>query len=137
MTGNETSAVASLKAMAVAQVGYSTTCGRGGYAPTLTVLATAPGGVGEGYIDMSLGQSDTPLKSGYNFTLTAGSGAGAGPNDCNGSATVTAFYATAIPLTYGTTGRRSFAVNQSNTVYEIFGPAAPTEPFGAPATPVQ
>jgi prepilin-type N-terminal cleavage/methylation domain-containing protein len=137
MTGNETSAAVSLKAISVAQVSYSTICGNSGYAATLPVLYAAPGGAGEGFIDASLGLSPTPQKSGYNFTMVAGAGAGAGPTDCNGTASVTGYYATATPFTYGSTGTRSFAVNQSNTVWQIVGPAAPTEPFGAPATTLQ
>jgi prepilin-type N-terminal cleavage/methylation domain-containing protein len=137
MTGNETSAVVSLKAITVAQVAYSTTCGSSGYAPSLPVLYAPPGGTGDGYISADLGGSATPTKSGYNFTMAGGSGASAGPTDCNGTATVTSFYATGIPMTYGTTGTRSFATNQSNTVWFVFGGAAPTEPFGAPAATVQ
>jgi hypothetical protein len=75
-------------------------------------------------------------ESGY-FTLGNGAGAGAGPNDCNGTATTTAFYATAIPQTFGTTGGRSFATNAGNTIWQVSAAAAPTEPFGAPATPIQ
>ncbi len=137
MTGNETSAVVSMKAMGVAQVAYSTGCGNGGYAATLPALYAPPGGVGDGYISADLGQSATPSKSGYNFTMTGGAGAGAGPTDCNGTATVTSFYATGIPMTFGTTGTRSFATNQSNSVWFVYGGAAPTEPFGAPAATVQ
>jgi prepilin-type N-terminal cleavage/methylation domain-containing protein len=137
MTGNETSAVVSMKALTVAQVAYSTGCGNGGYAPATTVLYAPPGGAGEGYIGADLGQSATPQKSGYNFAMVAGSGSAAGPTDCNGTATVTGFYATGIPMTFGTTGTRSFATNQSNSVWQITGPAAPTEPFGAPAATVQ
>jgi len=81
MTGNETSAITSLKAMTVGQVQYSTTCGNGGYATSLPVLFAAPGGVGEGYISPDLGQSATPIKSGYNFALVPGAGAGAGPTE--------------------------------------------------------
>ncbi len=137
MTGNETSASVSLKAISVAQMSYSTSCGNGGFASSLPILYTPPGGgTGESYIDASLGMSATPQKAGYNFTLVAGAGSGAGPTDCNGTATVTAYYATAIPITFQTTGTRSFAVNQSNTVWVIGGPAAPTEPFGLPAEPI-
>ena len=137
MTGNETSAAVSLKAIAIAQVSYSTVCGNSGYAPSLPVLYAPPGGAGEGFIDASLGQNPTPQKSGYNFTMVAGAGAGPGPTDCNGTASVTNFYATAVPMTFATTGTRSFATNQGNTVWQIAGPAAPTEPFGAPATTLQ
>jgi hypothetical protein len=137
MTGNETSAVASMKVITVSQVSYSTTCGNGGYASSLPVLYAPPGGTGDGYISADLGGSATPQKAGYNFTMVGGAGASAGPTDCNGTATVTAFYATAIPMTFGTTGTRAFATNQSNSVWFVYGGAAPTEPFGAPAATVQ
>ena len=137
MTGNETSAAVSLKAITVAQVNYSTICGNSGYAATLPHLFAPPGGSGEGFIDASLGSSATPQKSGYNFAMTAGAGAGAGPVDCNGTASVTGYYVTAVPMTYNTTGTRSFATNQGNTVYQLFAAVPPTEPFGAPATPIQ
>jgi prepilin-type N-terminal cleavage/methylation domain-containing protein len=137
MTGNETSAIASLKAVTVAEVSYATVCGSGGYAPSFPVLYAPPGGAGEGFISPDLGLSATPMKSGYNFTLAAGAGAGAGPTDCNGTATTTAFYATATPQTYGTTGTRAFATNTSNTVWFVAAATAPTEPFSAPAQPIQ
>ena len=40
-------------------------------------------------------------------------------------------------MTYGTTGTRSFAVNAGNTIWQLTGGAAPTEPFRPPATPIQ
>src|SRR6188508_3171194 len=86
MTGNETSAIASLKVTTSSQVAYSAAC--------FVVLGTAPNPGGEGFISADLGSSTTPQKSGYNFTLVAGTGSGAGPNDCNGTATITAYYAT-------------------------------------------
>ena len=137
MTGYETSAAVSLNAIVKAQLSYSTGCGNGAFAPSLPVLYAPPGGSGEGYISADLGMSATPVKSGYNFTLVAGAGANAGPNDCNGTATVTGYYATAVPLSFNTTGSRSFAVNQASVVWAIYGPAAPTEPFGPPAAPIQ
>jgi len=87
--------------------------------------------------DASL-RSLTPQKVGYNFVMTAGAGSAIGPIDCNGTQTVTAFYATATPMTLGTTGTRSFAVNQpwtptSGAIWQIAGSTAPTEPFGSPA----
>jgi len=60
----------------------------------------------------------------------AAAGAAAGPNDCNGTATTTAFYATAVPANAGSTGNRGFAVNTSGTIWENVaggGAAAPTE----------
>ena len=94
MTGNETSAIVSLKTTSVAQVGYSASCGSGAFAASYVVLGTAPGGTGESFISADLGMNATPAKSGYNFTLGAGAGSAAGPTDCNGTATITNYIAT-------------------------------------------
>ena len=137
MTGTETSASASLKVTTSSQVAYSAACGNGAYAATYVVLGTGPVPGTEGFISADLGSVVAPQKSGFNFTLGAGAGSAAGPNDCNGTATITAYYATATPMTNGTTGTRSFAVNAGNTIWQLPGAAAPGEPFGAPATPIQ
>ena len=78
MTGNETSAIASLKVTTSSQVAYSASCGNGAYAATFVVLGTAPAPGGEGFISADLGSSATPQKSGYNFTLGARRGFGGG-----------------------------------------------------------
>ena len=137
MSGNETSAIASLRATSTSQIMYSASCGSGGYAADYTVLGTPPVAGSEAFISADLGMVATPQKAGYNFNLGAAAGSAAGPNDCLGTATVTAWYATAVPQTFGTTGTRSFAVNTANTVWQNFTAAAPAEPFAAPATPVQ
>ncbi len=137
MTGNETSAIASLKAVTSSQVAYSASCGQNGYATSFTVLGTPSPGTMEAFISADLGLVDAPQKSGYSFTLGAGAGATAGPNDCNGTATTTAFYAAGTPQAFGTTGGRSFATNAGNVIWQVNAAAAPTEPFGAPATPIQ
>lgn len=137
MTGNETSAIVSLKTTTTAQVMYSASCGNGGFAASYLVLGTPPVAGSEAFISADLGASATPQKSGYNLTLGPGAGSVAGPNDCLGTGSISAFYGTAIPQTFATTGTRSFAVSASNTVWQNFTAAAPTEPFGAPSTPVQ
>ena len=137
MTGNETSAIASLKTVTSSQVAYSASCGQNGYATSFVVLGTPAPGTTEGFISADLGTVAAPQKSGYNFTMGNGAGAAPGPNDCNGTASTTAYYATAIPQTFGTTGGRAFATNAGNTVWQVNAAAAPTEPFGAPSTPIQ
>jgi type IV pilus assembly protein PilA len=132
MTGNETSAIASLKTVTSSQVAYSASCGQNGYATSFVILGTPAPGTTEGFISADLGTVAAPQKSGYNFTLGNGAGATPGPNDCNGTATTGAYYASAIPQTFGTTGGRSFAVNAGNTVWQVNAAAAPAEPFGAP-----
>ena len=137
MTGNETSAIGSLKAVTSGEVAYSASCGQNGYASTFLILGTPAPGTAQGFISADLGGAAAPQKSGYNFTLGAGAGSAAGPNDCNGTATITAYYATGRPAANGTSGTRSFAVNAGNTIWQLTGGAAPAEPFGAPATPIQ
>jgi prepilin-type N-terminal cleavage/methylation domain-containing protein len=137
MTGNETSAIASLKVTTSSQVAYSASCGGGGFAATYVVLGTPPVAGSQGFISADLGTVVAPAKSGFNFTLGAGAGSAAGPNDCNGTATITAYLATAVPQAFGTTGTRSFAVNAGNTIWQVLAAVAPTEPFGAPATTIQ
>src|SRR3954447_2287148 len=136
MTGNETSAIGSLTAVKNSEVMYSASCGASGFAVSFVVLGTPAPGTQEGFIGPDLGAVATPLKSGYVLSLAPGTGAGAGPPDCNGTATQTAYYATAVPQTFGSTGGRSFATNASNTTWQVYAAAAPTEPFTAPATPV-
>jgi prepilin-type N-terminal cleavage/methylation domain-containing protein len=137
MTGNETSAITSLKVVTQSEVAYSASCGQNGYATSFLVLGTPAPGTTEGFISADLGTVAAPQKSGYNFTLGTGAGAGAGPTDCNGTATTTAYYATATPQTFPTTGGRSFATNAGNTIWQTNAASPPTEPFGAPATPIQ
>jgi len=132
MTGNETSAIASLKVTTSSQVAYSASCGQGAYAATYAVLGTPPNGTTEAFISQDLGDpngTDPRLKSGYSFILQADGGSVAGPNDCNGTATISAWYASGIPQTFGTTGTRSFAVNAGNTVWQNNTAAAPQSPF--------
>jgi prepilin-type N-terminal cleavage/methylation domain-containing protein len=136
MTGNETSAIASLKVTTSSQVAYSAVCGNGGYAASYQVLGTAPGGNpnAEAFISKDLGHAAPVQKSGYDFDLVAGTGSTPGPADCNGTGTNSAWYAEAVPQTVGTTGSRGFAVNTGNTIWQDTTGAAPTEPFTASAT---
>ena len=69
----------------------------------------------------------------------AGAGAVAGPNDCNGTATQTAYYGTAVPATLGSTGSRAFATNQGGTIWQDTAGVAPAEPFAVAGTvsPIQ
>jgi len=136
MSGNETSALASMKVVNSAQVAYSASCGNNGYASTFPILAKPAPGTTVGFISPDLGVA-APLKSGYALTLAAGAGSAAGPSDCNATATVTTYYATAIPQTFGSSGGRSFATNTANTVWQVNAATAPTEPFGTPAIPIQ
>jgi type IV pilus assembly protein PilA len=132
-TANEASAVTSLKATQAAQIAYSTSCGNGGYATSFLILGTAPSGVGHAFISPDLGLNAAPQKAGYNFTLTPGA-AGPGPNDCMGRPTSSGFLATAVPMTFGSSGSRSFALNAESGLWQSTNATPPAEPFTASAT---
>jgi len=138
MNANEASAIVSLHAIRDAQMSYAVSCGNGGFAAALPTLGgTTPGAADAFLSSPDLTSSATPSKSGYTFTMAAGTGAVAGPADCNGTATTTTYYVTGVPMTFSSTGGRSFAMNTTGVIWQVYTATAPVEPFGAPATPVQ
>ena len=123
MLGNESAAIASLRSITSAQASYSTACGQGGYATSLTILGAPCNGGTQGFISPDLNPS-TPgvtvigagiMKTGYDVQL-AGSGV-AGPNDWSGNATSVDYLATAAPITYGATGQRGFNARAGGTIF--------------------
>jgi prepilin-type N-terminal cleavage/methylation domain-containing protein len=137
MTGNETSAIASLRTTTSSQVSYSAACGNGGYAPSYNVLADPPSSSpnSQGFISAEFNADAPILKSGYKLTLQASSTADDGPTDCNSVTTTSGFYAFAEPQTVGSTGTRGFAVDTNMTLYQDTTGAAPTDPI-TPSTTV-
>jgi prepilin-type N-terminal cleavage/methylation domain-containing protein len=141
-TGNESSAIASLRATTSSQVSFSAACGNGGYAPGYLILGTPIGGVGgQAFISADLGSAAQPAKSGYDFDMTPGAAGNGGPADCHGNAnTGEGFYATATPAALNVTGTRGFAVNAGMTVWQDTSGAPPAEAaFAAAGTisPIQ
>ena len=130
-TGNEASAIGSLRALNSAESSYATAAGKGGFAPLLATLATACPGGGVGFISPDL-SIDPAVKSGYTITMAAATASSPGPVDCNGVLTETAYYTTAVPVAAGTSGLRAFASSAAGAIF--FGPAgvAPTEAEMAP-----
>lgn len=137
MAANESSAIASIRAVASAEVAFAGSCGRGAYAADLPTLGTAPPGTPHAYLSADMTGSPAPQKSGYEYGLAPGAGSGGGPTDCLGNPTATAFYASAAPVTFGVSGRRSFAVTANKVIWQNYTAAAPTEPLGPPAVPIQ
>jgi prepilin-type N-terminal cleavage/methylation domain-containing protein len=137
MTANEASAIASLKVTTSAEVAYSASCGSGDYATSFVVLSTPVTPGGSGFLSEDLGNAVVPQKTGFNFSLSAGAGGGPGPADCLGNVTNSAYYATGVPIGFQATGTRSFAVNAGGIIWQLNTATAPTEPFGAPAAPIQ
>jgi type IV pilus assembly protein PilA len=140
MSGNETSAIGSIRAINTAQVNYSSACGQGFYAPSLMSLNTPPTGGGtEVFISPDMG-TDPTTKSGYLVTLTPGGPPpGVPPVSCNTGAVQVTYWADAIPTAAGSTGVRRFGGNQNGTVFFSMTAALPVTQTGNPAggTPIQ
>ena len=138
MSGNEASAIGSMRAVNTAQQNYSQQCN--GYAPVLTELGT--GGAGA-FLSPDLSIGVPPIaKSGYSIDLANGGTGMPVPTPPMGcTATTTNYYATAAPLTAGSTGSRGFATSEAGTIYQDNSAAAtpPPQPFtaGGNISPIQ
>jgi type IV pilus assembly protein PilA len=118
MSGNESSAIGSLRAINSAEAAYSSSAGGGGYAIALAVLSDACPGSSQGFISPDLA-TDPSTKSGYTITLadsTEGTPADVA-DDCNIVKSRTGYYSTAIPVGIGTTGVRAFSSAAHGTLY--------------------
>ncbi len=129
LAANEASAISDLRDVATGQFAYAVACGHGSYAASLVVLGSKPQGVQHGFLNEDLGSSVTATHSGYMVNVRAGMKAVPSVTDCMGFTTQSTYYASAVPETYEKTGRRSFATNQTGTIYQDYAPAPPPEPF--------
>src|SRR5687767_2138418 len=140
MSGNESSAIGSLRAINSAEASYSSAAGSGGYAVLLATLSAACPNSSQGFISPDL-SVDPSIKSGYTVTLGVGAGAANVALDCNGAVqSRTAYYTTSVPVTQGTTGNRSFASNAAGTIFFTNSATPTTEAQMAPGgggTPIQ
>ena len=121
MSGNEASAIGSLRAINSAEATFSSSCGANGYAVTLEDLSQPPTGSSAGFISPDLSANGVS-KSGYIVNLAADTSAATitpASKTCNGSAddAVSAYFAEAHPVTIGSTGQRLFATDTRGTIY--------------------
>jgi type IV pilus assembly protein PilA len=121
MSGNEASAIGSLRAINSSESTYSSSCGANGYATTLQDLAKPPAGSSAGFISPDLATNGVS-KSGYIVNLQADTAAATitpAASTCNisAAAAVSAYFAEAHPVTIGSTGQRSFATDTRGTIY--------------------
>src|SRR5689334_16433242 len=133
MSGNEASAIGSLRAITSGEAAFSSSCGQGAYADTLDHLVLAPTG-GVGFISPDL-KSTAILKSGYKVTLAkASSAVNSSATPCNGSFTmVSAYYAKAEPVTLNGSGTRSFATDVRGSIFQKAN-SATADPDPIPST---
>src|SRR5262245_9266317 len=122
MSGNEASAIGSMRAVNSAQSTYSSSCASGGYAQTLADLAKAPGTGNAGFVSPDIA-SNGVVKSGYIVNLGAGTVTTKvtdAANTCNTSSqdAIASYFAEAHPSSIGSTGQRSFGTDQRGTIFQ-------------------
>jgi type IV pilus assembly protein PilA len=132
MSGNESSAIGSMRAINSAEAAYSSATGGGGYAILLDTLAKGCG-AGQGFISPDL-KLDPSNKSGYEVHLEDGATSADVADDCNGTKSRAAYYSWTIPLSIGSTGQRGFSTAAHGTIF--FTPDG-TQPPETGGTPIQ
>jgi prepilin-type N-terminal cleavage/methylation domain-containing protein len=121
-SGNEASAIGTVRAVNSSEATFAASCGGGGFATTLLQLGTAPSG-GVAFISPDLAGAAPVVKSGYNHTLAPGVAAievvpAAGTCTPAAGNSQSTYYMHSEPVTVGSSGQRSFASNNSGTIYQ-------------------
>ena len=124
-SGNEASAIGSMRVITGGQAAFASSCGGGGYAQSNADLAKAPAG-SPPFVPPDLEKADLPgnEKSGYIVDVNDS----ADPNNrdvqiaadtCNGSAAASRamYHVVADPASRGVTGTRSFGSDRSGTIF--------------------
>jgi prepilin-type N-terminal cleavage/methylation domain-containing protein len=140
MSGNEASAIGSLRAINSAQTNFAANCAQGAVAGDLVTLSTAPTGGGEAFISADL-STDPAVKSGYTITLT-GDGDATPVSPCLAGTFAAAFFVNGDPVSAGSTGVRAFwtagsAIYQDSTGAALTGTAAAPPTIGGDISVIQ
>jgi type IV pilus assembly protein PilA len=144
MSGNEASAIGSLRAIVSSQQAFSMSCANGFYASDFTQLH-APAGGGNPYLSPDLMAAAATTKSGYDFSMVIGSDGTPGTTDaCNGETSAqlaSSYVARANPVSPGVTGARFFWTSALGTIFfdpaMVIGHTAGNTPPPAPAGPLR
>ena len=114
ISGNEASAIGSLRAISSAQSTFAASCANGLYAQGLDTLGSGPSG-GSAFISPDLSSGTTVSKSGYSVSMTGTSATGTACN--NATALASGYHAWADPLSTST-GTRYFFTNTTGTIWQ-------------------
>jgi prepilin-type N-terminal cleavage/methylation domain-containing protein len=123
MSGNEASAIGSLRAINSGESTYSSSCAGGGYAQNLQDLAKPPSGSTAAFVSPDLSTNGVQ-KSGY--IVNVGAGTVTTPvvtvaaSTCNGSAAdaIPSYFGEDRPNNVGSSGQRSFGTDQRGTLFQ-------------------
>lgn len=141
MSGNEASAIGSLRAINSGEAAFSSSCASGGYAVTLQDLVQKPSGSTQGFISPDLNTNGI-VKSGYTVTLAKDAATGVlnvgGTTVCSGTVTqpASSYMANADPVTPGGTGTRYFGTDTRGTLFFLTSGSV-GNPIPSTATVVQ
>ena len=123
-SGNEASAIGSVRAINSGQANFASTCGGGGFATSNNQLATPPP-KGQPFISPDLEVANVaPGKSGYLIGVVDNADGlnadvmAVAANTCNAVAPSRAmFFVSALPIAAGQTGTRRFASDHRGTIF--------------------
>jgi type IV pilus assembly protein PilA len=132
ISGNEASAIGSLRAVSSAQSTFAASCANGMYAQTLATLGSGPSG-GSAFISPDLGGATSATKSGY--VINMGTSVTATGSACNGAtALASGYHAWADPVSTST-GTRFFGTNTTGTIWQSTGTLSGMNDTATPASP--
>jgi type IV pilus assembly protein PilA len=134
ISGNEASAIGSLRAVSSAQSTFAASCANGMYADSLVTLGSGPSG-GSAFISPDLGSAASVSKSGYSVSM--GGTAATGGSACNGATTLASgYHAWADPVSTST-GTRYFGTNTTGTIWQSTASLSGMSDSATPASPAQ
>ena len=124
-SGNEASAIGSMRAITGGQAAYASSCGGGGYAQSNADLAKAPNG-SPPFISPDLEKADLAASAKSGYVVDVNDNADPDNRDvqtaaetCNASAAASRamYHVVADPVSRGVTGTRSFGSDRRGTIY--------------------
>jgi prepilin-type N-terminal cleavage/methylation domain-containing protein len=119
-SGNEASAIGSIRAINSGETAFASSCGGGGYASSNLSLSTPPLN-GQPFISPDLAAADVDGKSGYLIAVTENAGDGGDAvvldESCNGDMSLAMYFVGAAPMAAGQTGSRYFASDHRGTIF--------------------
>ena len=143
MSGNEASAIGSLRAINSAESTFSSSCGQGNYVVTLVALGTPPNAGGQAFVSPDIATTASGVnvvKSGYTVELgSGGTPVVAGVLSCNGGIAVNSGYVAVADPVSTSTGTRNFATDNRGTIFFANGAVVTTAAAAIPAAalPIQ
>ena len=115
ISGNEASAIGSLRAISSAESTFSASCANGMYTGALTDLGSGPSG-GSAFISPDLGAASSATKSGYIINLSGTNATGG--TSCNSATKLTSGYHSWADPVSNSTGTRYFGSNTTGTIWQ-------------------